>query len=80
MVYQCPLLLVVLAFDNYPANVMVDEMTISLGLWGTVGQDDRLRPFSYPQTNVFLICFSLVSPSPDRGSFPFASVIEISQL
>jgi len=43
---------------------MVDGKTISLGLWDTAGQEDydRLRPLSYPQTDVFLICFSLVSP------------------
>lgn len=30
----------------------------------SVGQDDydALRPLSYPGTNVFLVCFSLVSP------------------
>ena len=29
------------------------------------GQEDydRLRPLSYPETNVFLVCFSVVSPS-----------------
>ncbi len=52
-------------FDNYAANLMVDGRAINLGLWDTAGQDeyDRLRPLSYPQTDVFLICFSLVHPA-----------------
>ncbi|XAO23406.1 hypothetical protein I312_102184 [Cryptococcus bacillisporus CA1280] len=52
-------------FDNYSSQVIVDGMTVSLGLWDTAGQEDydRLRPLSYPQTDVFLLCFSVVSPA-----------------
>lgn len=37
----------------------------TLGLFDTAGQEDydRLRPLSYPQTDVFLICFSIASPA-----------------
>ena len=49
-------------FDNYTANLMIENKVISLSLWDTAGQDsyDRVRPLSYPDTDVFVICFSLV--------------------
>ena len=38
---------------------------IHLDLWDTAGHEDykKLRPLSYPQTDVFLVCFSIVDPS-----------------
>lgn len=52
-------------FDNYSAQTSVDGRTVSLNLWDTAGQEeyDRLRTLSYPQTNVFIVCFSIGSPS-----------------
>jgi len=52
-------------FDNYAVTVMIGDTPYTLGLFDTAGQEDydRLRPLSYPQTDVFLACFSLVSPS-----------------
>ena len=52
-------------FDHYNANLMVSGEPVALGLWDTAGQHDydRLRPLSYPETDVFLICFSVCSSS-----------------
>ena len=52
-------------FDNYAVTVMIGGYPYTLGLFDTAGQEDyvRLRPLSYPQTDVFLVCFSVVSPS-----------------
>uniref|UniRef100_W8AQG8 Ras-related protein Rac1 n=1 Tax=Ceratitis capitata TaxID=7213 RepID=W8AQG8_CERCA len=52
-------------FDNHACNITVDGNEYNLTLWDTAGQEDydRLRPLSYPQTDVFLICFSLVNPA-----------------
>lgn len=43
----------------------IGDEPYTLGLFDTAGQEDydRLRPLSYPQTDVFLVCFSVVSPA-----------------
>ena len=52
-------------FDNYTITVMMGGKPYNLKLCDTVGQMDyeRIRPLSYPQTDIFLILYSVVSPS-----------------
>ena len=44
--------------------VTVDGKQVELALWDTAGQEDydRLRPLSYPDSHVILICFAVDSP------------------
>lgn len=51
-------------FENYVSDVEVDGRRVELALWDTAGQEDydRLRPLSYPDSNVILICFAIDSP------------------
>lgn len=52
-------------YENYAGMINIDDRTVRLELWDTAGQEDykKLRPLSYPQTDVFIILFSLVSPT-----------------
>lgn len=51
-------------FENYITGVAVDGLSLDLELWDTTGSMDydRLRPLSYPDTHVVLLCFSIDSP------------------
>lgn len=51
-------------FENYVADVEVDGRHVELALWDTAGQEDydRLRPLSYPDSHVILICFAIDTP------------------
>jgi Ras family protein A len=51
-------------FENYLAYLEIDGVALELALWDTAGQEDydRLRPLSYPETDVILICFSIGNP------------------
>ena len=52
-------------FENFITNIELDSVSIELAVWDTAGQEeyDRLRPLSYPNTHVIIICFSLDSPA-----------------
>ena len=41
-----------------------------LGLWDTVGQEDfdRFRPIAYKDTDVFMICGSVISPDSFKNA------------
>lgn len=45
------------------ADIDIDGKRVELALWDTAGQEDydRLRPLSYPDSHVILICFSVDS-------------------
>ncbi|BFZ62600.1 RHO4 protein [Saitoella coloradoensis] len=53
-------------FENYLTNTIhgPTRKVVELALWDTAGQEeyDRLRPLSYPETDVILICFAIDSP------------------
>ena len=51
-------------FENYVADVEVDGKHVELALWDTGGLEDfdRLRPLSYPDSHVILICFNIANP------------------
>lgn len=52
-------------FENYVTLVQHDSKVIELALWDTAGQEeyDRLRPLSYPESDVILIVFSVDFPT-----------------
>jgi len=52
-------------FDTYAVTVLVGDEPYLLSLFDSAGQEDydRLRVLGYPHTNVFLVCFSVVSPA-----------------
>ncbi|KAF8638013.1 hypothetical protein AX16_010645 [Volvariella volvacea WC 439] len=51
-------------FDNYVAEIRLDDKPVQLALWDTAGQEEyeRLRPMSYSKSHVILIAFALDTP------------------
>merc|ERR1712110_503379 len=57
-----PAVYVPTVFENYIADITLkDGRQVELALWDTAGQEDydRLRPLSYPDTDVVLMCYSI---------------------
>eukprot|EP00045_Choanoeca_perplexa_P022749 m.10732 g.10732 ORF g.10732 m.10732 type:complete len:193 (+) comp9671_c0_seq1:242-820(+) len=54
-------------FENYVANLDLNDMKVEMALWDTAGQEDysHIRPLSYQDAEVFLICFAV----DNRDSF-----------
>ncbi|MCJ1441670.1 MAG: Rho GTPase [Stictis urceolatum] len=52
-------------FDNYFTQVQHRGNMVELDLWDTAGQEeyDRLRPLSYPETDLLFVCFGIDCPN-----------------
>ncbi|NWH76641.1 RHOF protein, partial [Piaya cayana] len=52
-------------FEKYTASLEVGGKPVTIHLWDTAGQEDydRLRPLSYSNANVVLICFDVTNPN-----------------
>jgi len=48
--------------DDYTTDITFAQKKVLLTLWDTAGQEefDRIRVLSYPHTDLFLLCFSVV--------------------
>lgn len=48
-------------FDTEVASVLIGDKEVRLSLWDTAGQEayERLRPLSYPDTDVVIIAYSI---------------------
>ncbi|CAF1322808.1 unnamed protein product [Adineta steineri] len=51
-------------FENYAATVTLNNRKYILNLFDSAGQEeyDQLRIMAYPNTNIFILCFSVVDP------------------
>ncbi|MCP9263959.1 Transforming protein RhoA [Dirofilaria immitis] len=57
------------AFDDYAIEALVNGKTKVLTVCDTAGEDDynTLRPLSYPDTDVFIACYSVERPESLKG-------------
>jgi small GTP-binding protein len=60
-------------FDNYVETIVSEKYDIAMmmGLWDTFGRSDydRLRPLSYPNTDLMVLCFDVSSRTQFESIF-----------
>ena len=73
-------------FENYITHTEHKNSgkTVELALWDTAGQEeyDRLRPLSYPETDLLFVCFAIDCPNSlenvmDKVSPPQSTILAI---
>lgn len=54
-------------FETYVTDIKLQDQRVQMALWDTAGQEDYelLRPLSYPNTDILLLCFAI----DNRDSF-----------
>lgn len=70
-------------FENYITQVEhpLTRKPVELALWDTAGQEeyDRLRPLSYPETDLLFVCFAIDCPNSLENVMDKVSIREQSQ-
>lgn len=66
-------------FEHYGQSITDNGQEYNMTLWDTAGQEDyeRLRPLSYPNTNCFLVCFSVEKNSASYDNVHLKWVPEV---
>ncbi|CAL6006686.1 Rac/Rho-like_protein [Hexamita inflata] len=58
--------------DYYGKDITINNSATKLSIWDTAGREEfgRLRPLSYPQTYVFILCYSI------SNSYSFKNIVK----
>jgi len=68
-------------FENYITHVehKPSGKGVELALWDTAGQEeyDRLRPLSYPETDLLFVCFAIDCPNSLENVMDKVCVMEL---
>lgn len=68
-------------FENYITQVNhgPSGKAVELALWDTAGQEeyDRLRPLSYPETDLLFVCFAIDCPNSLENVMDKVSTIPV---